>query len=52
VKLSVASSQFYLNFIPINGYMVSGVRIQLTSASVLTPDTFSKSEQNEIKIQV
>ena len=32
-------SKFYPRFIPIYGYMVSGVRIQLPGASVLTPDT-------------
>jgi hypothetical protein len=30
-------SKFYTSFIPIYGYMVSGVRIQLPGASVLTP---------------
>jgi hypothetical protein len=39
--------KFYPDFIPIYGYMVSGVRIQLPGASVLTlkPETFCKSEQ-------
>ena len=31
------SSKFYPSFIPIYGYMVSGVRIKLPGASVLTP---------------
>jgi len=35
------SSKFYPGFIPIFGYMVSGVRIQLPGASVLKPDTCS-----------
>jgi hypothetical protein len=32
-------SKFYPGFIPICGYMVSGVRIQLPGTSVLTPET-------------
>jgi hypothetical protein len=32
-------SKFYPSFIPIYGYMVSGVRIQLPGAFVLTPET-------------
>ncbi len=39
------SSKFYPDFIPIYGYMVSSVRIQLPGTSVLTPETFWKSEQ-------
>ena len=37
-------SKLYPSFIPIYRYMVSGVRIQLPGASILTPETFCKSE--------
>jgi hypothetical protein len=39
------SSKFYPDFIPIYFYMVSSARIQLPGTSVLTPETFWKSEQ-------
>ena len=39
------SFKFYTDFIPIYGYMVSSVKIQLRGISVLTPETFWKSVQ-------
>jgi len=40
VKITLnISSKFYPGFIPIYGYRISGVRIQLPGASALTPDT-------------
>jgi hypothetical protein len=34
------SSKFYPDYIPIFGYMVSGIRIQHPGDSLLTPETF------------
>jgi hypothetical protein len=46
------SSKFYPDFIPIYEYMVSSIKIQLPGASVLTPETFWKSEQKTVFFSV
>jgi len=46
------SSKFYPDFIPIYEYMASSVRIQLSNTSILTPETFWKSEQKTVFFSV
>jgi len=40
------------DFIPIYGYMASSVRIQPSNTSILTPETFWKSEQKTVFFSV